>query len=511
MVNFSGTSSGRIRHTLLRSAVVVIAGLNLVCARTSPQANGPVKLRIGTSLPRAGEPSTGVNGLVNSVVLEAPITIGADGRLVGRAFENWTWLQDGRGLRLFLRPGITFHDGTPLTADLAATILRREFASGAISTTVRSVTAVGDREVVITSGQSEGFLLSDVATAMFSLPGKERVGIGPFQFESAGPPIVLRAYDAYYTGRPAIDRIEIAEYETPRATWAALMRGDINMVHDVSREALDFVEAESTVQTHSFLRAYYYALVFNMRHPILGRREVRLAIGEAIDKAGIVERRMRNRGQPADGPVWPLHWAATAAARRPAFNPDAARLRLDSLDLKVRPPSEPGVMPSRFRFKCAVVAEDQTLQRIALLVQKNLFDLGVDMDVEMVPFRDLRRRAMKGEFDTLLLEISSSRSLSYIYYFWHSPQGQPVINSGYNAADHALDRFRAAISDADVRAALADLQQVMCDDPPAVFIAWTQTARALTRDFVVPDEGPRDILGTIRQWRPAPPDQVTRR
>ena len=52
---------------------------------------------------------------------------------------------------------------------------------------------------------------------------------------------------------------------------------------------------------------------------------------------------------------------------------------------------------------------------------------------------------------------------------------------------------------------------VQANDPPAVFIDWTQRARALSRDFQVPVERGRDILGTIQQWRPAPPAAQARR
>ena len=62
-------------------------------------------------------------------------------------------------------------------------------------------------------------------------------------------------------------------------------------------------------------------MVFNMRHPVLARREVRQALNEAINRKQIIEAGMRNRGQAASGPVWPNHWALSTAQRTYDYNP----------------------------------------------------------------------------------------------------------------------------------------------------------------------------------------------
>jgi len=161
-------------------------------------------------------------------------------------------------------------------------------------------------------------------------------------------------------------------------------------------------------------------------------------------------------------------------------------------------------MPSRFRFTCLVPSEDQTLQRVALLVQKYLFNIGVDMDVELQPQRDIARRVATGEFEAVLSEFAATRSLSFVYAFWHSPgeSGGGLLGLPYHSADAALDRLRSSLSEADVRSAVADLQRAFYDDPPAVFLDWSERSHALSRNIEVSTEPGRDIMGNIRQWRP---------
>jgi ABC-type transport system substrate-binding protein len=66
-----------------------------------------------------------------------------------------------------------------------------------------------------------------------------------------------------------------------------------------------------------------------------------------------------------------------------------------------------------------------------------------------------------------------------------------------------LDRLRGATNDAETRAAVNDLQRRLYDDPPALFLAWPVVARAVSKDFEVPTEAGRDVMGSLWQWRPA--------
>jgi ABC-type transport system substrate-binding protein len=160
-------------------------------------------------------------------------------------------------------------------------------------------------------------------------------------------------------------------------------------------------------------------------------------------------------------------------------------------------------MPSRFQFNCLVYPP---LERIALIIQKQLFEVGVDMTIELAKVGDIVGRAARGNFDAFLLWQSSGRSLTFPYLFWHSPEpGRPVfLQSGYTAADAALDRVRYAPNDGEFRGAVAAFQQAIHDDPPAVFLAWEERVRAVNRTFHVPPQDPgRDVTYSLWRWRPA--------
>jgi ABC-type transport system substrate-binding protein len=181
------------------------------------------------------------------------------------------------------------------------------------------------------------------------------------------------------------------------------------------------------------------------------------------------------------------------------LNSEAAELLFDKTGYPVKKATKPGRMDSRFRFECLTLANDTRYEKIAILLQKQFYDVGVDMDVVALPWKELASRIGQGRFDAILLERTSGRSLSWPYLTYHS-SANPV---GYSAADRVLDRLRSAPSDLATRSALSEFQRILYEDPPAVFIAWPVVARAVSNRFVVPTETGRDVMGSLWQWQPA--------
>ena len=105
----------------------------------------------------------------------------------------------------------------------------------------------------------------------------------------------------------------------------------------------------------------------------------------------------------------------------------------------------------------------------------------------------------------------SGPSLFRPYEVWHSGGSINPGGFGSQPIDEAFDRIRHANSDDEYRAGVRGLQQTMVDDPPAVFLGWTQRARAVSNRFQVPSEDGRDILTTLRLWRPAGDNRIASR
>jgi ABC-type transport system substrate-binding protein len=445
-----------------------------------------------------------VRELVRGLYAETLLVSDRNGRIRPRLCE-FEWLEDGRVLKLTLTAGISFHDGTPLNAATAAALLKVIFAKANAPVSYQSVKRIDvsdDRTLLIHLARQEALLPEDLTDARMLKGPEEQIGTGPFVVEGvvAEDAATLRAFPAYSQGRSHVEQIEIKAYPSPRSAWSAMMRGETDMLHEVSRDAAQFVEAESSVRTYPMLRSYVNAVFFNVRHPVLSRREVRQALSYAVDRDAVVREVMRGRAERADGPVWKYHWAYSTAQRTYEYNPELARTKLEAAGLPLRRGTA-GEMPSRFHFTCLLMGNDSRFERIAQVLQKQLYDVGVDMRIEAVPLLELMDRFASGRFDAIHGEVISGRSLTWMYrQLRSSPTAQRgKLNTGYTAADGALDRLRETYSESDVKRIVGELQSIFHEDPPGIFVAWPQTSRAISAKIQVPYESNMDVVG--RLWR----------
>jgi ABC-type transport system substrate-binding protein len=492
-------------HHRCFAVVIIVAAVGVCssgCGQQPPAA--PATLRIGVGAPQQVGRLSGVGVAITNVIAETWLAGKPDGRQSERIVTDWKWDTTSTTLHLKIRDDVYFHDGTKLTPDIAAQMLRRTAANarmeGALGfLSVKSVDVTGPNNLDLHLSEPNAFVLTDLAAVSLQKPTNPDIGTGPFMVTRRDEQqAVLAAFPKYYRGRPALNQIDVVGYPTQRNAWAALMRGDIDMLYEVSRDAVDFVSAESNVRTYTFARPFNIALVFNVRHPVLKNVAVRKAINEALDRATLVHEGLNDRGRQADGPIWPEHWARPKEMPQFEYNPDNARRLLDEAGLKA-PPNAAGEMPLRFSFTCLLYDQDPRFERIAVLVQKQLADVGIEMKLRPLKAKELAEPLGKGNFDAFIFEFFG-RTLNFTYDFWHHHEGAP-FDSGYVAADGPLDRIREARSDEETKAAVADLTRVLHDDPPAAFLAWQTTTRAVSTRFDVVAEPGRDILSSIWQWR----------
>jgi len=449
----------------------------------------------------------GTRGLLISLTGAPLVDVDITGRARPALAERWQQAHDGLSWDFFLRPGLTLHDGSPLTARVVAERLASLLTGPADGTRppgfrdVTSVTAPDPLTVRIQLIQPSALLLEALRLQAIATTG-DTEGAGPFVIESVEDGTTrLRAFDGYFEGRPAIDQVAIRVYPAARTAWAAMLRGDVDLLYEIPPGATSFVAAQTDVQIFSTLRPYVYLIGLDLQHPVLGRRDVRLALNLGVRRKDVISAALAGSGRTATGPIWPLHWAYDSDAPAFGFDPAAAERLLDEAGL----PRGGGAGGSRFRMRCLVPFDySPRFERMAQDLRRQLRDIGVDLDLEGVPASELVARLQAGRYDAFLFEMAAGHGLSWPYQWWHSGAARTgLFDPGYRAADAALDLMRQASPEAKLPESVASLQAIFRADPPAVFLAWGVTARAVSRRFVVPSGEDEDIIRTIARWQPA--------
>jgi peptide/nickel transport system substrate-binding protein len=462
-------------------------------------------------------PSVGFSEYVNILSLEGLTNLGADGRAAPMLASRWEWANDYRRLRVYLRPGVVLHDGRALDSHLTAALLREAIANSKefypALNDVESVGTDGDLQLVLELSEPSGLLPEDLSV-LLRTGERGTVGTGPYRVVSRDPKLlVLEGFDRFYLGQPAsISRVEMKPIDTLRTSWSSLLRGEVDMVSDVPADAVAFIRSDE-VQIESFARWYQFQIAFNSQRGALRSPAVRRALNLAIDRNALIRKVFQGAGQPSTGPIWPQYWAYDNSIQPYAFDPAQAAALLDAAGYPVAAASDSGGPPARFRFTCLLPEKFSVWERIALEVQKSLFDIGVDMQFQVVPIGEFTNRILAGDFESALNDMISGPTPGRAFIFWRSARSfKGTVNVfGYENAEseRLFESLRRSTNEAAVRSTTRRLQQVLLNDPPALFLAWNTRARAIRRDFVVPEAG-RDPLLTVSRWTVAPPVRLAR-
>jgi peptide/nickel transport system substrate-binding protein len=488
----------------IRLEVVLIAVLAMSTVSGGCRRPGSVEalassavLRVGVAQLSAANPNQGLRQLRQTLSVESLLRPAEDGRLQPFLADTWNLTPDGASVSLHLRSGVKFHDGSSFNAAAVVETLPgalRNFM-GPVFADIEGMRAADDSTVEIQFRRPSPFLL-EALEAPIRKPGPASVGTGPY-VAAEGSTTEMRANADYYLGRPTIDRIVVSNYPSVRSAWAEMLRDRLDMLYEVGTDALDSIEASTSISTFTSTRPYQYVVALNAKAPSLRSPEIRRALNWAVDRPGIVREALNGHGVASSQPLASRYWALEENAPQFKYDPQSAAEIFGSA------PGGAGHTATTLRFTC-LVPPDAVNERIALELKRQLQLVGVDMAVEEAPQDQIVQRTTNRQYEAALIEFISGPTLFRTYLLWHSKGPLNWAEFGNATVDGALDRVRHAPSELAYRQAADGLHRAFMDDPPAIFLAWLVRARAVSNRFAVPQaETGRDILSTLRLWKPA--------
>jgi peptide/nickel transport system substrate-binding protein len=476
----------------LALAAVVVAAAAVSACRGDPEPRATAApsavLRVGVGAFSTTSAISGVRQLTQIVTVEGLARLLPNGRVEPWLADRWTLSDDGRSLIVTLKSGATFHDGSPADAPSVVRVLGESLRNtlGPVAEDVASVRAVDSHSLEIQFKRPSPFLI-EALEVQVKKPGKGTIATGPF-FSTDASTTELAAHRGYYGGKPAIDTIRLQVFPSVRAAWAELLRDRIDMLYEVGPDALDSLQGATNVAVFTFLRHYQYIVLLNAKVPVLRSTAIRQALNMAVDRSQLVAQALGGHGVPSTGVVSPAYWALPSANRPLEFDPKRASELLSS---------------KHVRFTC-LVPPDAIFERIALELKRQFAAVGVEVDFRSTTADEIFKAEENGSYEAILIETISGPTLLRPYQAWHSKGAVNVGGAfGNRTVDAAFEKARFAQTEGAYREAVGGVQQAFLDDPPAVFLAWSERARAISRRFDVPSAGPsRDILMTLRLWRP---------
>jgi len=492
--------SGSAQPACAVGAVLALAYAVACGHDASPRTNtaSTAVLRLGVSQVQSSlnNPLAGLRQLIQLLTVESLVRLDNDGRLLPQLADRWELADGGKSLIVTLKTGVKFHDGSPVNPQTVTAVLR----DGLRSTTGRLFedidhVRVSGADVIEIGFRRPSPLLLESLEVVVKKPGQTIVGTGPYTVE-ADKPTELRANADYYLGPASIREVQIVTFPSVRTAWAELLRNRIDMLYEVGLDAFDSLQNSTNVAVFTYIRHYQYLIAFNVDQPMFRSSKLRRALNLAVDRHELVRQALGGHGVPSSTPINAQYWALPSGAATFPYDPQKAAATLGGTPI---------------RFTC-LVPTDQIYERIALHVKRQLSAVGVEMAVRSVTPDELFEAERTRKYDAVLTEGISGPSVLRLYQVWNSKSELNLGGFGNATVDKALEGVRFAENETDFRDRVGTLQQAFVDDPPAIFLAWSERLRAVSKRFVVPTPPPgRDVLATVRLWTPRTDQRVASR
>ena len=273
------------------------------------------------------------------------------GRYAPRLARAWRVMPSGLEIRVELEPGVTFHDGHPLTAgDVQFTLdAVRDPRKGVdhlrpMLDDVEAIELVSPHEVRLRLKRPSGWVLRALAEVPI-LPqhvydgslhgGGAVIGTGPWKLVSNKAGVVhLTRNERYWAGAPAISDLEFVYEPDAAVALREAKRGDLDLIAAlIPAHWPDQANAPGVVAGFRPLelatpRLRY--LVFNQARSPLDDPRVRHALALLVDRRTIARRVFGGLARPALWPIWPGGPVSGAEAAVPDFDPAGAARLLDA-------------------------------------------------------------------------------------------------------------------------------------------------------------------------------------
>ncbi len=425
-------------------------------------------------------------------------------QIVPALAESWTPNADLSQWTFKLRPGVTFHDGTPWNADAAIFNLDRyikkdspEFfqalnaQAGLAISGIDTFSKVDDMTIQINTKGPWSYLPVDLATVFFASPtavqklgndafGTAPVGTGPFEFVELvrGERLTLAKNEAYWRGAPKLDKVILRPIPDPTARVAALRSGEVNWIEVPLPDDKAALESEGFV-VHLNSYDHEWPWVLNVSKPPFDNVKVRQAINYAIDRDALSDDILQGTASPLPQAASEANFAYREENNMYTYDPDKAKQLL----------TEAGY-PNGFTFRLSFPTSGSgNMLPIPMneSLQADLAKVGIKVQLEPIEWASMLTDYFVGKIpgDAEAINISLSYQQEGFWTAWYG------TDSATNAAQYSNPEVDALFAKAKTVEESADRGDI-----------YAEAAKIITEDapwlFVVSDKNPRATAPSVK-------------
>jgi peptide/nickel transport system substrate-binding protein len=473
------------------------AGTTVPAAAAQPtQARSGGLLRAGLDVdadtldPRLTKNTSGFR--MKELAFNGLVAITPDFTPVSGLAEKWD-NPDERTWVFHLRNGVKFHDGSDLTAsDVKFTyesVLDQSFNSPfrTFYLSVDKVEATDKNTVTFTLKEPFAPFLSYMDLAIVPQAavqklgadfGTKPVGTGPFKVErwATGDTIELSANEAFYGGRPNLDRVRVKVVPDNSGRVVGLESGDLDFVQSpVSPQDVSRVQSGGKLKVDRTPAAGYTYINLNTADPILADKKVRQALSHLVNKQQIIDTIYKGIGKPANGPIVPTMWAYPADVPSYPYSPDRAKALLDEAGWKVGADGMRVKDGQKMSLTVRTHSEDPDRKQLIQVLQSEFQKVGIDVTTNTVEFPAFFQDVQDGKYQVGVIGWLNLSDPDRATFRQFTIDGTANYGKYKNEqVDKLLKDARATLDQSKAKTMYADAVKQIVDDAPYIFVQYQE-------------------------------------
>jgi peptide/nickel transport system substrate-binding protein len=463
-----------------------------------------------------------ISALLKDIIFDGLTKEGEYSNVQPHIALSWRNSADGLLWQFHLREGITFHDGTELTAEdvkfTLDTILDPRNNSPYLNLLkcIDNVETNGRYRVDITLSYPNVSLLSYLTVGILPkhlLEGRDLtrdefnfrpIGTGPFKLKKWSElEIELEANERYFLAKPHLEKIIARIFPSQSIVWANLMKKELDLILLATPRDYRIIERIPDLKVHSYLSFYSHLLAFNNSRDLFECSRIRQALNYCVDKERLLEKVLLGKGLMSSGTIFPRSWAFDPHLQPYPYDPKKALELLRSegwedtdgnhtLDRKGK----------EFEFVLLILEGDDVSRKSGLHIQQQFMDIGINMKIQPSSFSEYEASLLTRKFDATLLNIISDDPDKNSLW-WHSSQidrGLNVFSYRNKKVDELLDKGRVTLDREKRRWIYHQFQRQIYGDPPGIFLFWRDYLIGIHKRFRGIRFSTAGILNNITEW-----------
>ncbi|MBN1848514.1 MAG: peptide-binding protein [Deltaproteobacteria bacterium] len=408
--------------------------------------------------------------------------------------RKWAYDSQNQAFVFDLQEGVTWHDGTPFTAeDVAFTIqyyMKHPYQWVPMDA-IADVNVIGSYRVKITLARPFAAFLTYVGGTMPIIPKhiwenvedpkkyddpKVYIGTGPYRFmdfDKAKGNYLYEAFDQYYQGVPKVERLIYVKTGNP---MISLNTGKADLVN-IEPEMAEGLERKG-MKVIKDARGWNKKLMINHRIEPFCHKEFRQALAYAIDQQELIDKAHLGFGSPAShGLVSPDHEYYNPNTPTYPHDPEKVREILQSMGYVSGPSGyfEKNGKPLQVELLASNItaAGSSVPDRDGEIMKKQLQAVGIQVDLINMEQATTDGRVKKWEFQMAISGHGGLLGDAMVLGSLIDPDASAgsVNSARYGANQRLLDLVRAQVREMDEekrKAMVYECQEIYADEIPAI-------------------------------------------